>query len=195
MCPNASTVNGTNTGTGACTFARKLCVTCTSNPDDNNITYIRVQTNDAPDFCYHSGVFAPNPAWMIDYMVPWNQNITSPRWNIGTNYTEFEGIVCTKNYTMEIWIDKLTNFIDYPMPGPGITLAGSLIAPGLSGDGYDAFNTTVYGPIANETMLLDRLPTQFDRCMTHIDGNGFVHNHMLPGCTNAGNPVFAATSG
>jgi hypothetical protein len=51
---------------------------------------------------------------------------------------------------MTVWINKLTNNIAYPMPGPGITLAGTVIAPGLSGDGYDAFNTTVYGPIATE---------------------------------------------
>ena len=148
-----------------------------------------------PDFCYHNGAFAPSYAWSIDYNVPFNQNITKPQWPLGTNETLFEAITCSKNYTMEVWINKITNLGTDPIPGPGIALAGSLIAPGLSGDGYDAFNTTVYGPMTSAAQVAAQLPTQFDRCLSHVDGNGFLHNHMLPGCSNAGDPLFAATAG
>jgi len=51
---------------------------------------------------------------------------------------------------MEVWIPKFINYGVEPVPGPGVTLAGSLIAPGLSGDGYDAFNTSIYGDFTSQ---------------------------------------------
>jgi len=97
-----------------------------------------------PDFCYHSGSYAPQYKWSVDYVVPWNRNITQPNFNI-QNDTYYDGLMCTKNFTMEIFIEGLTNYGTDPIPGPGINLAGSLIAPGLSGDGYDAFYPVAYG--------------------------------------------------
>jgi len=111
-----------------------------------------------PDYCYNSNTFAPQYVWTIDYEVPFNQNITKPAWDIQSD-TEFIGLTCTKNFTMEVWINKLTNLGTDPIPGPGVAISGSLIAPGLSGDGYDAFATSIYGPLPTAAAVAAKLPT------------------------------------
>jgi hypothetical protein len=70
-CPSKTVPLGINVGnTASCTFERKMCVTCSVGSD--SLTYIRVQSNLMPDFCYHNGAFAPSYAWTIDYSVPFN---------------------------------------------------------------------------------------------------------------------------
>ena len=70
-CPGGSTATTFGTGSQACSWQRKLCVTCS---EEDSEVYIRVQSNSLPNHCFYSKDTNPVET-ETDWKVKFNPNV------------------------------------------------------------------------------------------------------------------------
>jgi len=169
---------GTSGANNACTWARKLCVTCSN---INNEAYIRVQSNGLPPHCYKSPMDAISEL-DIDFEVKFQPLAGSSFNHEATSQNNLNSLICDIQVTQA---NDIPSASDYTATGStqidtaaGIAINGVVLLNGISAEGVDPLYPAEYGMVTDIAQAAEK----FDACLAHPNPHGQYHYHSLSPC-------------
>lgn len=173
MCPAGGVADP---GSGACTWTRRLCVSC---HDDAGTVRIRVQTNGLPDVCY-SSPHEPLQPLDIDFEVEFDA-AQGDALHQPETLAEVDDLLCDLQRTADSKIPEDLGFENHGTSQLGttfgISLSGVPFLNGLSADSVDPFY-----PPASFGGESGFEAEEVDQCVGHPTPDGAYHTHMMSPC-------------
>jgi hypothetical protein len=159
VCPNGEVAD-------ECTFNRGLCISCRA--DDEEIVYIRVQTNGMPNHCYALNEDDVAPLYMeIDFEVVWNWYPEETQYTFAKTQIDYDVILCDEDTSQDYNIPDVADFstIGYTALKyfSGIATSGAVLNNGLSELGADPFYPDYYNLVTD----IDDATGSCDECVIH----------------------------
>ena len=156
-------------------FARN-CITCREDEDNEDIVYIRVQTNNMPKICFNSDPEVENYAEIqrIDVEMLWNPDVLHQMYVDEAALTDAattSDFMCdrylsrSENLPETSYFDNISSFNDEDIVG--FSMDNVIIVNALTDDNTDALQT---------------YSSQMDQCLLSVSDDNRVKYHTLSGC-------------